>query len=225
MELQGVFATATDFKDAYKAITFTNAAEIEADLGFRLAYEILSKGLPIQYVTAYTHSVTDESGVVTPSLKEIETLFTLLKDKGVFGDVRFITIGGLAQFKTIIEDESGDSTRICDIAARYALQCAGDRGDAIAVLDYIPKDAAYDSSTVDKWIKNTFGTVASSLITRQGVDFNSSTEVYGTYGAIFAPSFITSINSINNTTISNITLPASIHYLNCFARNHEVTAN
>ena len=84
------------------------------DLGYIIAVELLKKGLSVCFVPAYT---LDNDGNVTVTVDN--TFFDEFQDRGRY-DLRFITLGGI-------------NSNITEFSQK-ALICAGERGDAVAVL-------------------------------------------------------------------------------------------
>lgn len=118
--LDGLFTTAKEIT-GLDLSSGSDKTEFKKDLGYLMAVELLGRGLSVQYVPAYR---LDASGDFVESLfTEYSELFSEFEDKGKY-DLRFITIGGISD----------------DIAAASieALRCAGNRGDAVAVLS-VPK--------------------------------------------------------------------------------------
>ena len=165
----------TDFD--YDAIISEADSEkfLSQDLGFIMIKELLNRGLTVYYVPAYGQTKPEQNASFSFSPERLEDFaqaewpdnegeassnpFKLLKidDRG-FCDVRFITLGGLNQ----IEDEITTEIQKC------ALECAGNRGDAVALLDTPTKDEENndlaDADAIDEWIQETFQTIASTKI-------------------------------------------------------------
>ena len=212
---------------------------LKQDLGFIMIKELLNRGLTIYYVPAYGWKVDANPNYSFADNLERLTIFEqaewpdnegevssnpfkILKihDRG-FCDVRFITLGGLNQ----IEDKVTFEIQKC------ALECAGDRGDAVALLD-VPTIAEDDerkldnADIIDEWINGglpavqaddlpacgDFSGIASTKIIREGISWTDrESESYGRYGTIFSPHFVSDFNKEN-------AFPTSFDYLACFAR-------
>lgn len=156
--------------DPYKKVS---ADDLNKDIGFVSAYQFLSKGLSVQYVAAYTGiAVLDpESDAITPIFigddetldqNDADTFFDIFSDKGKY-DLRFITLGGLVALQPLREADTNDNNYgyVCNAA----IKCAGNRGDAVALID-VPIKGNTDSTklatlntskTIDVWVKNKFG--------------------------------------------------------------------
>ena len=208
--------------------TETTGYDIKTDIGFIYLYGLLKRGLSVYYAPAYEVSIDDVTHEVTKTLIEDEaTFFNEFTDKGKY-DLRFISLGGITE--GIKSSDVADS-RPFEKANKAAIKCAGDRGDAVAVLSvpehgYIKNSTSgeeelvslKDSTKIDTWVNNTFGTICAAEITRKGVTWTGDeqvTETYGRYAAIFTPNV--GLKLLINETRVDVTLPASYDYLACFA--------
>lgn len=192
------------------------------DLGYLTAVEFVKRGLSVYYKSAYTvETVENEKSIELIDAEDYDELFAEFVDKGKY-DLRFITIGGLPEL-----DEGTDHAEPKAYVA--ALRCAGDRGDAVAVMsvpkiapindgegNYTLKEILKNSKDIDAWVQQEFKTVAMESITRTGVSWKTTTETYGTYGAIFTPSINTKIyvNKVNTP----VELPGWFNYIATFAK-------
>ena len=164
--LRGTFTNASDFDKTFTNVTVnTFAIPYREDYGFLMAYELLKKGLTIEFVPVYKLGVTDGQTAVevTKTLinslhrdehgkfdyPEITTnfdaqsfltdLYNEFSDRAKY-DLRFITIGG------INNSFEGDVGLLFEEASVEAIKCAGNRADAVAILDAAEKgDAPIDS--------------------------------------------------------------------------------
>ena len=129
--------------DEHNAKVNTN---FKADLGFLMMTELLAKGVSVFYVPAYilSESTADDVPVISAALADFDLNeqkdgFAKFSDRGRY-DLRFITLGGLFN----VEDKDRSYSK-------QALNCAGNRGDAVALLD-IPEKGSnqimfYESKT------------------------------------------------------------------------------
>lgn len=227
---EGLFTSVADFeahKDEFYDLDEKSCNPWDKDpLGFFVAYHLVARGLSVQYVGAYKSG--DESGDETiividsegkPKPVSAEKFYERFEDKGLY-DLRFITVGG-------IKDSAADDA---------AIKCAGNRGDAIALLDvpqaYLPDESGSEpvevktAKDIDKYTQQ-FSTLAGDSITRTGVSWSSTekTETYGRYAAIFAPFVNMRLSSYDYNSESkleskqiDIEMPASFDYLLCFAK-------
>ena len=115
----------TDNTQFDSLVPFNNKKD---DLGYVAAIEFVKRGLSVYYESAY--EVDTSTGEQILLAKSYDELFGKFTDKGRY-DLRFITIGGLNVLDDSNESGSADKTPQSSVAA---LICAGDRGDAVAVL-------------------------------------------------------------------------------------------
>ena len=132
--LEGLFTKASQITNL--KFVSTTPAGFETELGYLMACQLLSKGLSVYFFPAYTLT---ENTAATPKVlvktldkqvgetdsAALERIFKEFSDKGKY-DLRFITIGGI--------DES-ISDAVFNKATLEAWRCAGDRGDAVAILN------------------------------------------------------------------------------------------
>ena len=210
----------TDKTQFDKLVPFNNKTD---DIGYLAAVEFVKRGLSVYYESAYTVNSKNEQVLIESSYAKLFSKFT---DKGRY-DLRFITIGGLNVLDDSNESGSADETPQSSVAA---LLCAGERGDAVAVLSapekapilndssnlYEEKNLLKNSADLDKWVQQEFKAVAMTGITRKGVSWKSTTETYGTYGTMFNPPITTKI--VVNNTSKTITLPGWFNYIVTFAK-------
>ena len=183
--------------------------DYKKDLGHLMIRELLSKGLTVKYVPAYT---VDKDYDITAT--ENSSFFRAYKDKGLI-DLRFITIGGLSRLEDYVE------------FAQEALMCAGDRGDAVAILDVPEKGYSGsdleeqdldNTDLIDEWVQDNFGYLAAATVNpdyRDGVSWSNqekAVETYGRYGAIFAPWLVVKFGKDYQK------IPGSFNYLASFAK-------
>lgn len=232
----GRYLTYNSFVNALESLESGVEVPYE-DLGVELAGEILKQGLPIIYVSCYDISVDEESGAPiktvafedTTGVEAVNAVYKLLEDRGLFGDLRFITVGGLADCDVDLNaGESGEVELKTNVYAyEKAIQCAGNRGDAVALVDKMIGDQSAEA--VDEWVNENFEITCNEtidLVKRTGVTFVGNAEIYGTYSAAFAPAFVTTIKlSDKARTKAEAYLPASLAYLSCFGKFHETYAN
>lgn len=219
------------------------------DLGFVMTHQLLSRGMSVYYVPAYEY-ITPESGesglqseggyslrrVKKPDGvhyfsedKFLEYLFKGFQDKGKY-DLRFITIGGLFQLEYFRTD-----------AYRYAIKCAAERGDAVALVDVPERGCVEDpesgdtesqevelihSCLMNKWVQYNFGDIANEEVTRKGVtwkDGDVENETCGRYASVFAPRTYVKLpivqiedGQVKSTKQKNMIMPASFIYLTSF---------
>lgn len=192
------------------------------DKGYAIAYLILNGGLPVEYGGLYELIVPEESGeTVKPNMDtaKIEEFYKQYEDRGKF-DPKFITVPDF----DYVED-----TDIINKLANAALECAGNRGDAYALLS-VPSSLK-TSKAVKTWVKDNLSDIAIRMIDRPAVSWTAkeSTEQYGSYGAIFNPNFLTSftVDAPDDLAISykfeNATFPAFVNYLLCYGKFTKVT--
>lgn len=220
---EGLFTSVTDFeahKGEFYDLDGDSCNPWEADpLGFFVAYHLVARGLSVQYVGAYKDgSESGDGAIVDSEGKSIsaDTFYKQFEDKGLY-DLRFITVGG-------IKDSGADNA---------AIKCAGNRGDAVALLD-VPQAYLSDESgsevvkvksakDIDEYTQK-FSTLANTSISRTGVSWSgtdTTTETYGRYAAIFAPFVNMRLSSYDDKSESkqvDIEMPASFDYLLCFAK-------
>ena len=198
------------------------------DKGYATAYLILNGGLPIEYVGLYDLQVTQpnesgESYIVRP-IHVNDELYKGYADRGKY-DPKFITVPDF----DYIEDEATIKK-----LGEAAIKCAGDRGDAYALLSTV--SSLKTSQKVKEWITDNFSTVCSGIITRKAVSWsaNDSVEQYGSYGAVFTPNFLTTFTvtspfkkvddkQARSYEFKNAAFPAFIDYLLCYAKYTKVT--
>lgn len=117
-------------------LSFVDApAGYKTELGYLMATQLLSQGLSVCFFPAYTiEEDPNKEGALIKRLivptgktasEALEEMFKEFADKGKY-DLRFITLGGI--------DETL-STSIFEKATIEAWRCAGDRGDAVAILN------------------------------------------------------------------------------------------
>lgn len=208
--------------------TETTGYKIETDIGFIYLYGLLKRGLSVYYAPAYEVSIDDVTHKVTKTLiGDEKEFFKEFADKGKY-DLRFISLGGITE--GIKSSDAADSNPF-ENANIAAIKCAGDRGDAVAVLSvpehgYIKNSTSgekelvslNDSTKIDTWVNNTFGEICATEIIRKGVTWTGNeevTETYGRYAAIFTPNV--GFKLLINEERIDVTLPASYDYLACFA--------
>ena len=189
--LTGLWEDANLFKAAFKLA----AVKEDADMGIIAAYQLLKQGLSVYYVGI------DE-------FDSIEDLYKEFSDKGKY-DLRFITALGF------------DGNEAYEEAAKYALKCAGDRGDACALLD-IPRietklSGRAFTKNIDKWAQEKLITTINDPVNRKGVEIENVDEVYGQYGALFTPYINVKIANIDDKD-KELYIPASLNYLLCFGK-------
>ena len=220
--------------DPYQKVS---ADDLNKDIGFVSAYQFLSKGLSVQYVAAYTGiAVLDSSSEgIKPIFagtdekldqSEADEFFDIFSDKGKY-DLRFITLGGLVALQPLKETNTNDDTY--SYVCNAAIKCAGNRGDAVALIDVPTKgntsstklEPLNTSTKIDTWVRNKFGGDSGVAVTsinpayRAGVSWSAkdiASETYGRYAAMFAP---VCVIKINNT---NMLLPASFLFVTSFAK-------
>ena len=189
-----------------------SSLEFPKDYGLRAAGELLKCGLSVQYVGAYENAITEDGATVTITLekgteksKAISDIFSEFEDKSKY-DLRFIYLGGFC------------NTDSHDSACTAAITCAGNRGDALAVIaaPYNKKKAA----DINTWINTSLSSTLGAKINRKGVTFaaTDNNESYGQYAAIFTPQLKTSIVDINNKAVSPFKIDAAWNYLSAFAK-------
>ena len=162
------------------------------DLGFIMTIYLLKSGLPVQYFGAYNEGQD-------PTYTELSDLYTQYEDRGKY-DIRFVTPGGLRSAE----------------AFQAALECAGNRGDAVMLCS--APNTLKTTDAVDTWIQDNLGEICGTAIERKGTTWGTYTkETYGRYGAHFSPDFITSI-TVGDYKYENITLPGYFDYLACYSR-------
>ena len=198
------------------------------DKGYATAYLVLNGGLPIQYVGLYDLNVeSEESGnyTVAPNYTEVDVAeaYKQFEDRGKY-DVRFV----MAPDFDDITDQS-----IVKALAKAALTCAGNRGDAVALLSVPSSEKT--SKKVDKWVKDNIAKRATDIIPRKGVTWSTtdSVEQYGSYGAIFNPNFITTFtvtapfkleeHAAAQYQFKNQVFQGPINYLLCYGKYTKVT--
>lgn len=133
--LEGLFTKASQITN----LKFINATEgYKTELAYLMTTQLLSRGLSVYFFPAYTISKTTDRTTNKTSLKKtllknpgesdsqfLTRIFEQFSDKGKY-DLRFITLGG-------IDETISDS--VFEKATRRAWKCAGDRGDAVAILN------------------------------------------------------------------------------------------
>lgn len=207
------------------------------DKGYAIAYLILNGGLPVQYAGLYDLNITPsniESGdtqkyIVEPNFEDsnIKEFYKQFEDRGKF-DPKFITV---PDFDYVADDP--EDTLISELA-KYALTCAGNRGDAYALLSVPSK--LRTSKAVNKWINDgDIAKLAGDIIPRPAVSWTAtdSVEQYGSYGAVFNPNFLTTFTIIapfkysdspaTRYTFTNEAFPAFVNYLLCYGKYTKVT--
>ena len=247
-QLEGLYTKAEDFKkDLEKCLPEsgdlgTTEAEIYDDKAVIMTYEYLKRGLSVWFKGLYQYVVDapnghrkrgtsdtfshedgkdyiqiDKDSGQALSATDISNFYKEFTDKGKY-DLRFITTGGIADM--YLED-----------AITEAIKCAGDRGDAVAILG-VPRYAwiapepgeqkvetlLNTSELINKWVNDTFGALCREPIERTGTSWVDNTnETYGTYGAFFTPACDYKLIKPNRIT-ETVRLPASFMYLTNFAK-------
>lgn len=179
-----------------KYVVFTSKADLKfLESGFaKLAYATDTK---LDYTTELVDEFTIENfyKVLAGSENSYETsLYSKLEDRGEY-NIKFITSGGYP----IID--------INNVIATYMMKAAGNRGDAIAIIDH--KDEApldlYDRINEKFKIKD---------YTNLGEDINK-------YGNVFTPWAKYQLQTINEV----VDFPASFAYFKCLAQSTKTNAN
>ena len=221
VEVKGLFTDTSILDKSMVNPTGPTGTNYYEDNGYLMAYNLLQRGLSVYYYPAYVYELDTESKYSKKLIKEntqteaefYENLFKEFEDKGKY-DLRFITIGGLPD---------SDYTT----ASINALKCAGNRGDATAILRIPEKalkgdgDKLLSTSDLDKWVKTTFGSTCATAIPRKGLSWSSSTEVYGSYGALYNPPFVSTLDLYEAGAFKEtkeFTLGGDFNYLLCFAK-------
>ena len=187
------------------------------DLGYKIAYYILQAGLPIQYVSAYTDA--EDAEAIALDKSKLDEIYKEYEDRGKY-DVRFITLGGIPSNPTTIQTilecagNRGDAVAVCSVPQKGEISVKNEKGETIKteVKDLVKSDV------IDTWVQQNLSTICNLPIPRKGVSWNTSrTETYGSYGAIFASDFIGDI-LVNGKQVKNMVIPAWVGYLACFAK-------
>ncbi len=200
-----------------------------ADKGYLYAKVVLQMGLPIIYKGAYADD-NEKLQYENDTNSKATKFFKQFEDKGLY-DIRFITTAEVNKPKVIIA----------------ALKAAGNRGDAQALFS-VPEKGSVEAKKVvvpsddpevteyqivdgdevklntaeaiDKWVQYNFQSIGNTPIPRKAPTWKvgETTETYGRYGSLFAPSFVTSF-TLGTISIKNYLAPASLVYLSCFSKN------
>lgn len=211
-EVKGLFTDTSILDKTMVNPTGPDGINYYEDDSYLMAYNLLQQGLSVYYYPAYIYEINEQSKYTKKLIKEstktseefYTELFKEFEDKGKY-DLRFITIGGLPDYIT---------------ASINALTCAGNRGDAIAVLGVPEEQKNLNTTELDDWVKTTFGKKCADPIERKGVSWKSSTEVYGSYGTLFNPPFATTleVKDPEGKKLKEFTLRGDFNYLLCFAK-------
>lgn len=212
-----------------------NGEDYQNDIGFVMAYKLLQLGLSVYYYPTYEYITSGESGETETQIKVVNKegkiitsyvdIFNSFSDKAKY-DLRFITLGGLTNIL-------GDSSFTYSLLAEDAIKCAGNRGDAIAVLglpevdsfkesEESPEEVVWfdsaSSELIDKYIQSTFKSICEKSIERKGTSWTSTRETFGTYAALPNTRFTLNIHDTLHSEGKTITFSGDFDYLLCFAR-------
>ena len=218
------------------------------DKGYAIAHMLLSYGLPIEYKGAYNLIIEreEESGLVNykvqPNVKELldgglwDSIYKQYTDRGKY-DPKFIL-----PIYVDIDSKNSEKEQLAEASATFAIQCAGNRGDAYAFA-YLPT-YINNSTDTDKWIEDHFTQICPQTIARPASTWslNESTEVYGSYGTTFTSNFILPKYKVpsplayseksesvlkdyvlRDYTFINTVFPAYVDYLVSYAVNTRIT--
>ena len=187
------------------------------DLAYAIAINLLDQGLPIQYAGLYDLEVdttkTYSAKAKTLTEEEIKNFYKSYEDKGKY-DIKFVTPGSLYEDVNVLMG---------------CMQCAANRGDAIATLSLPQKDeigkSINNTITIEEYLKKNLWDYSSKVPTRKTVQWakTDTTETYGTYSAMFVPNIIMNFKNVathaNSTDFVNTVFPAYFNYLLCYAKH------
>lgn len=239
LPFEGLITSVQQFNQEFRLAEGREVKEIESDKfnifddsGLFEALQLVSHGLIVLYEGAYTLNENLEKAHRTipdplkpGQFKELteSVFFKQFADRGKY-DLRFISVGGFD-----IDLAS---------AGNAAMKCAGDRGDAVALLDVPTKGditAQSESGTpyedvelntsalIDLWVQSAYLGTATETIKRKGIEWDDASETYGRYAAVFGPQILCSLSVSDprkkvTAKTKLLKMPASFNYLVCFNR-------